>query len=64
MALGNIASQAAMKGAAFAKSFALGPAQQGFEEYKTNLQSIQTILANTEGQQVSGLERSRNISAS
>jgi len=56
VALGNIASQAAMKGAAFAKSFALGPAQQGFEEYKTNLSSIQTILANTEGQQVSGLE--------
>ena len=56
VALGNIASQAAMKGAAFAKSFALGPAQQGFEEYKTNLSSIQTILANTEGQQVSGLD--------
>jgi tape measure domain-containing protein len=55
VALGGIAAQAAMKGAAFAKSFAFGPLTQGLQEYQTNLQSIQTILANTEGQQVSGL---------
>src|SRR4051794_21809390 len=47
VAFGNIASQAAMKGAAFGKSFALGPIKQGFQEYATNLGSIQTILANT-----------------
>jgi tape measure domain-containing protein len=55
VAMGNIASQAAMKGGAFAKSFALGPISQGLDEYKTNLNSIQTILSNTQGQQVSGL---------
>jgi hypothetical protein len=48
VAFGNIASQAAMRGAAFAKSFAFGPIQQGFSEYATNLNSIQTILANTQ----------------
>src|SRR3954462_616524 len=55
VALGGIASNAAMKGGAFAKSFAFGPIQQGLGEYQTNLNSIQTILANTQGQQVSGL---------
>jgi tape measure domain-containing protein len=55
VALGNIASQAVMKGASFAKSFAFGPIQQGMGEYQTNLGSIQTILANTQGQQVTGL---------
>jgi hypothetical protein len=48
VALGGIASQAALKGAAFAKSFAFGPIQQGLGEYQTNLNSIQTILANTQ----------------
>jgi tape measure domain-containing protein len=47
VALGNIEAQAAMKGASFAKSFALGPIQQGLGEYQTNLGSIQTILSNT-----------------
>jgi tape measure domain-containing protein len=56
VAIGNITSQAVMKGGAFAKSFALGPITQGLDEYKTNLGSIQTILANTQGQQVTGLE--------
>src|SRR3954467_6800572 len=55
VALGGIASQAALKGASFAKSFSFGPIQQGLGEYQTNLNSIQTILANTQGQQVSGL---------
>jgi tape measure domain-containing protein len=55
VALGGIASTAAMKGGAFAKSFAFGPIQDGLAEYSTNLNSIQTILANTQGQQVSGL---------
>jgi tape measure domain-containing protein len=56
VALGNITSQAVLKGGAFAKSFSFGPIQQGLEEYSTNLGSIQTILANTEGQQVTGLK--------
>lgn len=56
VAFGNITSQAVMKGGAFAKSFSMGPITQGFEEYGTNMKSIQTIMANTEGQQVSGLE--------
>ncbi|MFL5665517.1 MAG: tape measure protein, partial [Ktedonobacteraceae bacterium] len=47
VALGNIAAQAIQKGAAFAKSFAFDPVKQGFGEYQTNLQSIQTILSNT-----------------
>src|SRR4051794_14581873 len=55
VALGGIATNAALKGGAFAKSFAFGPIQQGLGEYQTNLNSIQTILANTQGQQVSGL---------
>jgi tape measure domain-containing protein len=56
VALGNITSQAVMRGGVFAKSFSFGPLQQGLEEYQTNLNSIQTILSNTEGQQVSGLK--------
>ena len=56
VAIGNITSQAVMKGGQFAKSFALGPITQGLDEYKTNLNSIQTILSNTQGQQVSGLD--------
>ena len=55
VALGNIYAQAAMKGAAFAKSFAFGPISDGLHEYATNLNSIQTILANTQGQQITGL---------
>lgn len=47
VALGNITSQAAMRGAQMAKSFSLGPIIDGFKEYTTNLNSIQTILANT-----------------
>lgn len=47
VALGNIASKAVTAGLSFAKSFTIGPIQQGFQEYSTNLNSIQTILANT-----------------
>ncbi|MFL5660110.1 MAG: tape measure protein [Ktedonobacteraceae bacterium] len=55
VALGGIATNAALKGAAFAKSFAFGPIQQGLSEYQTKLNATQTILANTQGQQVTGL---------
>jgi hypothetical protein len=47
VAFGNIASQAALRGGTLAKSFAFGPVKQGFQEYQTNLGSIQTILSNT-----------------
>jgi tape measure domain-containing protein len=47
VALGGIAAQVAQKGAAMAKSLSLDPVIGGFQEYQTNLQSIQTILANT-----------------
>jgi tape measure domain-containing protein len=57
VALGNIASQASSKGASFAKSFSMGPIMQGFDEYQTNLKSIQTIMSNTEGQRISGLDQ-------
>jgi tape measure domain-containing protein len=60
VALGNIVTQAGQKGAAFAKSFSFGPIQQGFQEYQTNLGSIQTVMANTEGQRVSGLKATNN----
>lgn len=48
VAFGNIITKAAAAGASFAKSFSFGPIQEGFKEYETNLNSIQTILANTE----------------
>ena len=48
VAFGNIASQAATKAGAWAKSFAVGPIIDGLHEYETNLKSIQTIQANTD----------------
>jgi len=47
VALGSIAATAISTGAAFVKSFAFGPIFQGFAEFETNANSIQTILANT-----------------
>lgn len=50
-ALAGIGFKAAMVGAQVAKSLTIDPIKQGLQEYETNLNSIQTILANT---QVSG----------
>lgn len=47
----NIAQKAVSAGAQFVKSFTIQPLIAGFQEYSTNLNAIQTILANT---QVSG----------
>ena len=47
-ALGTIASQAVSAGASLLKSFTLDPIIQGFNEYELKLNSIQTILANTQ----------------
>lgn len=44
----NIAAKAVQTGAAMVKSFTLDPLISGFKEYSTNLNSIQTILANTQ----------------
>jgi tape measure domain-containing protein len=47
-ALSNIASKAIEVGATLAKSLTIGPLTEGFREYETNMNSIQTILANTQ----------------
>ena len=46
-ALATIAHQAVTTGLSLVKSLTLEPLQQGFAEYETNLNAIQTILANT-----------------
>jgi len=45
--MSQLATQAIRAGAAFVKSFTLDPIKAGFAEYSTNLNAIQTILANT-----------------
>ncbi len=47
-AFADIASSAIRAGARFAKSFTLQPIIAGFQEYSTNLNAVQTILANTQ----------------
>lgn len=47
-ALATIAHTALQTGYNFAKSFTFGPIMDGLSEYQTNLQSIQTIQANTD----------------
>lgn len=47
-ALATITSRAVSAGLQFAKSFTTQPITDGFHEYETNLNSIQTILANTQ----------------
>lgn len=46
-ALSNIVNKAVDTGIALAKSLTIEPLVSGFKEYETNLNSIQTILANT-----------------
>jgi tape measure domain-containing protein len=46
-ALANIATQAISTGAQFVKSLTLTPLQEGLSNYETQINSIQTILANT-----------------
>lgn len=47
-ALATIAHQAISAGGQLVKSFTFSPVMDGFREYETNLNSIQTILANTQ----------------
>lgn len=46
--MSQIATSAVRAGAAFIKAFTIDPILAGYREYATNLQSIQTILANTQ----------------
>ena len=61
-ALANITNKAVNAGFTFAKSFTMAPLQQGFQEFETNMNSIQTILANTKskGSSLEDVERSLN----
>lgn len=45
--LGNIATQAVTTGVSLVKALTIDPAKSGLAEYETNMNSIQTILANT-----------------
>ena len=47
-ALTNITNRAVDAGLQLAKSLTIAPIKQGFQEYETQLNSIQTILANTQ----------------
>jgi len=47
-ALSNVTNKAVDAGLQFAKSFVVSPILDGLHEYETNLQSIQTIQANTD----------------
>lgn len=46
-ALSRLTDAAITSGTRIVKAFSLDPVLQGFEEYETNMNSIQTILANT-----------------
>jgi tape measure domain-containing protein len=46
--LANIATQVAQSAGQLIKSFTLAPVMDGLHEYETNLNSVQTILANTQ----------------
>ena len=46
--MSQIATQAVRTGATFVKSLTLDPIKLGFQEYATNLNAVQTILANTQ----------------
>jgi len=47
-ALSNVTNQAIFAGQTMLKSLTVGPILDGFREYETNLNSIQTILSNTQ----------------
>jgi hypothetical protein len=49
-ALASITNKAVEAGLGLAKSLSFGPLAAGFSEYETNIQSVQTILANTSSQ--------------
>lgn len=54
--LANITNRAVDAGIQLAKSLTLDPVIQGFQEYQTNINAIQTILANTQADNTGLLE--------
>lgn len=56
-ALSNIVNKAVDAGARIVKSLTIDPVMSGFREYETNLNSIQTILANTGLEGAAGLSK-------
>lgn len=56
-ALSNIVNKAVDAGLQLAKSLSIAPIISGFQEYETNLSSIQTILANTGLKGAEGLNK-------
>lgn len=46
-AIGTIASKATMMAGSFLKGFTIQPIMDGFREYQTGLESVQTIMSNT-----------------
>jgi phage-related protein len=56
-ALGNVAAKIATKGAQMVKSLALGPVIDGFHNYETQINAVQTILANTGLKGKAGLDQ-------
>lgn len=59
-ALATIAHQAVATGGQMLKSLTVAPLQEGLREYETNLNSIQTILANTGLEGAKGLKTVTN----
>jgi hypothetical protein len=58
-ALATIVNKAVNAGIQLVKSMTLDPLLQGFQEYETNLNSIQTIMANT-GEKVKTVKMKNN----
>lgn len=56
-ALNNIVNRAVDAGVQIVKSLTIAPVMEGFHEYETNLNSIQTILANTGLEGAAGLAK-------
>lgn len=59
-AIANIANRAVNAGINIAKSFSLDPIKQGFDEYELKMKSIQTILANTTGENLGTVTKALN----
>lgn len=59
-AIANIANRAVNAGISMAKSLSLDPIKQGFDEYELKMKSIQTILANTKGENLKSVSGALN----
>lgn len=59
-AIANIANRAVDAGVRMAKSLTIDPIKQGFDEYELKMKSIQTILANTDGESLKSVTKTLN----